>query len=175
MNGVRAAALLAALLLIVGCSRPAPAPAPPPGVLELAPVPAPDLDVVDAEGGRYRLVPGRWAFVHFWASWCGPCRKEMPAMERMVDALDGVAVDVVLVNTAEDDDTLFLFLAEVAPGLHSYSDRDGTRTEAWRPRGLPATYLVDPQGRVRYQALGGRPWDEPPYLEFLKTLAATAG
>jgi hypothetical protein len=76
----------------------------------------------------------------------------------------------VLVNTAEDEDTLFTFLAATAPGLRSLMDRDGLVTEAWEPRGLPATYLVDPEGRLRYQALGGRPWDEAVYLEFLRGL-----
>lgn len=52
-------------------------------------------------------------------------------------------------------------------------DRDGQRTEAWQPRGLPATYLVDREGLVRYQVLGGRPWDEPAYLDFLRHLLKT--
>ncbi len=49
-------------------------------------------------------------------------------------------------------------------------DLDGQVTEAWQPRGLPATYLVDPDGQIRYHALGGRPWDQPDYLEFLRGL-----
>ena len=79
---------------------------------------------------------------------------------------------MLLVNTAEDEDTVFTFLAGVAPELHTLLDKDGLATEAWGPRGLPATYLVDPQGRVRYQALGGRPWDEPDYMNFLKALGS---
>lgn len=49
-------------------------------------------------------------------------------------------------------------------------DRDGQVTEKWKPRGLPATYLVDKKGIVRYQALGGRPWDEKQYMKFLRLL-----
>jgi hypothetical protein len=47
-------------------------------------------------------------------------------------------------------------------------DYDGSVTEAWQPRGLPSTYLVDPQGQLRYLALGGRAWDTPQYIQFLK-------
>jgi thiol-disulfide isomerase/thioredoxin len=164
-----------AALLLAGLSTLCEAgPAAPEGILVLDPSPAPALSVSDAEGERYELseTPGRWVFVHFWASWCGPCRKEMPAIERMRAAVDGWPLDVVLVNTAEDEDRLFFFLAEVAPQLHSYRDPDGLVTEAWQPRGLPATYLVDAEGRLRYQALGGRPWDEPAYLEFLERLVS---
>jgi thiol-disulfide isomerase/thioredoxin len=135
--------------------------------------PAPVLQLSDMDGRSFSLQDdglGQWVFVHFWASWCGPCRREMPAIERMAERLDEEDLRVVLVNTAETDDTVFTFLAETAPGLASLMDRDGQATEAWQPRGLPATYLIDPEGRVRYQALGGRPWDQDVYVEFLTRL-----
>jgi thiol-disulfide isomerase/thioredoxin len=145
---------------------------PPKGVIPVAPQAAPPFRLSDMDGAAYALEDsrGRWAFVHFWASWCGPCRREMPAIQRMIHRIESLPLDVVIVNTAEDADTIFEFLAAVAPQLDSLMDRDGLVTEAWRPRGLPATYLVDPDGRIRYQALGGRPWDEPAYLEFLEGL-----
>ena len=146
----------------------------PQGILALSPRPAPALRLADMDGEAFALTQarGRWVFVHFWASWCVPCRREMPAIQRMAEHLGQNEPLIVLVNTAEDEDTLFSFLAATAPDLPSLMDRDGMATEAWEPRGLPATYLVDPEGRVRYQALGGRPWDEAIYLEFLKGLAA---
>jgi cytochrome c biogenesis protein CcmG/thiol:disulfide interchange protein DsbE len=136
-------------------------------------VAAPTLELSDMDRRAFSLQEdgrGQWVFVHFWASWCGPCRKEMPAIERMAEQMEGRRLRVVLVNTAENEDTVFTFLAETAPGLRSLMDRDGQVTEAWQPRGLPATYLVDPQGRIRYQALGGRPWDQEGYLLFLDKL-----
>lgn len=50
-------------------------------------------------------------------------------------------------------------------------DSDGLVTEAWQPRGLPATFLVDPGGTIRYQALGGREWEKPVYVDFLRGLS----
>lgn len=169
---MRRVVVVLALLLLAGLEGMAADPvAVPKGILALDPMPAPALRVTDMDGARFDLeqARGRWVFVHFWASWCGPCRKEMPSIERMAGELED-ALEVMLINTAEDEDTLFTFLAEVAPELHSYMDRDGLVTEDWKPRGLPATYLVDPEGRVRYQALGGRPWDESVYLGFLRRL-----
>ncbi|VAW74150.1 hypothetical protein MNBD_GAMMA13-970, partial [hydrothermal vent metagenome] len=93
-----------------------------------------------------------------------------PAIQRMVRLMENEALKVQLVNTSEDDDTVFSFLGGVAPDMVTLMDRDGAVTEVWKPRGLPATYLIDPQGQIRYQVLGGREWDQPKYLAFLKAL-----
>ncbi len=145
---------------------------PPVGVRVYAIGAAPDFELADMDGNRDTLSSGRgqWVFLHFWASWCGPCRKEMPAIQRMVRLMENEALKVQLVNTAEDDDTVFSFLGGVAPDMVTLMDRDGSVTEVWKPRGLPATYLIDPQGQIRYQVLGGREWDQPEYLAFLKAL-----
>jgi thiol-disulfide isomerase/thioredoxin len=133
---------------------------------------APDLQLDNIDGEAYDLeaTHGHWRFVHFWASWCGPCRKEMPSIERMVTALGEAPLEIILVNTAETEDEVFTFLGIAAPDLVPLMDVDGLVTEAWQPRGLPATYLVDPSGKIQYQALGGRAWDRPLYLEFLRGL-----
>ena len=75
-----------------------------------------------------------------------------------------------MVNTAEDEDTIFEFLAATNIDLNSLMDVDGQVTEVWKPRGLPTTFLIDPDGKVKYQAIGGREWDKPEYVDFLKAL-----
>ena len=149
----------------------------PKGLRVYAPGPAPVFELTDMDGESFALdtARGRWVFVHFWASWCGPCRKEMPAVQRMAAQMKDDPLLVVMVNTAEDEDTVFSFLGSYAPDMNSLMDRDGQVTEAWQPRGLPATYLVDPQGHIRYQALGGRPWDQDEYLGFLRSLSRKTG
>ena len=144
----------------------------PPGVMRINGTAAPDLQLDNIDGEAYDLeaTHGHWRFVHFWASWCGPCRKEMPSIERMATALGEDPLEIILVNTAETEDDVFTFLGIAAPDLVPLMDVDGQVTEVWQPRGLPATYLVDPYGRIQYQALGGRAWDRPVYLEFLRGL-----
>jgi len=144
----------------------------PAGIIALQPYPAPDIRLSDLDGNPYDLQENRGSvvFVHFWASWCGPCRKEMPAIQRMWKQLEAEGLKIALINTAENEDTVFSFQAIHAPDIRPLMDRDGQITERWKPRGLPATYLVDKTGMVRYQALGGRPWDEPTYLRFLRNL-----
>ena len=75
-----------------------------------------------------------------------------------------------MINTAENEDTIFNFMGIVAPDMNSLMDRNGEVTEQWQPRGLPTTFLIDPQGRKRYMAIGGRQWDTRPYIDFLRAL-----
>ncbi len=144
----------------------------PKGIRVYEPGMAPEFRLNDVDGGTVSLseTRGRWAFVHFWASWCTPCREEMPAIQRMAELMRDDPLTIIMINTSEDEDTIFSFMGIVAPDMNSLMDSDGQVTEAWQPRGLPATYLVDPEGMVRYQALGGRPWDQEEYLSFLRSL-----
>jgi len=144
----------------------------PKGIIKLTPYPAPNIQLKDIDGQKFDLSDTRkhWVFVHFWASWCVPCRKEMPTIQKMWGQLKKEGLKIVLINTSEDEDTVFNFLGIYAPDIRALMDKDGQVTEKWQPRGLPATYLVDPDGLVRYQALGGRPWETKTYLTFLRNL-----
>lgn len=144
----------------------------PAGLLALDGRTAPALRLADPDGKVTDLAElrGSWVMVHFWAGWCTPCRRELPALERVAAELVPTTFRLVMVNTAETEDEVFAFLGSVAPGLTTLLDRDGRVTERWQPRGLPSSFLVDPQGRLRYVALGGRPWDTAPYVAFLRSL-----
>ena len=141
----------------------------PKGIMKLDGRAAPALVLEDMDGQAWDIgeARGRWLFVHFWAAWCGPCRREMPTIQAIYPQFDAGELEIVVINTAESEDTVFEFLAAVAPDLNPLMDRDGLVTERWQPRGLPATFLVDPTGRLQYLALGGRPWDSPDYMKFL--------
>jgi cytochrome c biogenesis protein CcmG/thiol:disulfide interchange protein DsbE len=144
----------------------------PKGIMQLDGRKAPALVLEDMDGEVWDIgeARGRWVFVHFWAAWCGPCRREMPTIQAIYPQFDSGELEIVVINTAESEDKVFAFLAGVAPDLNPLMDKDGLVTERWQPRGLPATFLVDPSGRLQYLALGGRPWDSPDYLKFLQKL-----
>ena len=144
----------------------------PAGIIQSVPFDAPAIKIADIDGMPFNPpdYQGKWLFVHFWASWCGPCRREVPSIEKMWQVMHKEGLVVAFINTAEDEDTIFSFLSIHAPELRPLMDKDGQITEMWRPRGLPATYLVDPNGIVRYQALGDREWHSPSYINFLRSL-----
>jgi thiol-disulfide isomerase/thioredoxin len=144
----------------------------PTGVMRINGRVAPELKLNNIDGEAYDLstTGGHWRFVHFWASWCGPCRREMPSIQRMIPMLADSDLEFVIVNTAETEDEVFSFLGIVAPELVPLMDSDGLVTQVWEPRGLPSTFLVDPSGRIQYLALGGRDWDQPAYVAFLRAL-----
>lgn len=133
---------------------------------------APNFKLADIDGEPFELKDerGNWVFLHFWASWCGPCIKEMPIIDNLTKVLKDPKLKIIMVNTAEDEDTIFTFLGSIGVDATSLMDSDGTITEKYKPRGLPTTFLIDPQGRLKYQAIGGREWTHPTYLNFLKKL-----
>lgn len=167
--------IVAICLLLMATVQGAVASGLPKGVIQLAePRMALPLKLADMDGNVTDLADhrGRWVMVHFWAGWCGPCRRELPTLDRMASKLVPKTIQLVMVNTAENEDDVFVFLGGTAPNLNTLLDADGSVTNRWQPRGLPSTFFVDPEGRVRYIALGGRPWDTKPYMDFVRSLSA---
>ena len=124
---------------------------------------APDFALVDMDGATRRLseLRGRPVIVNFWATWCPPCRDEMPSMQRAWLQFRGQGVAMVAINVGEDEEVIFPFTANYPVEFPLLLDHDGTVVGQWPVRGLPSTFIVDPEGRVAYQAIGGREWDDP--------------
>jgi len=133
-----------------------------------------ELEDMDGENFSLDETRGRWVFLHFWASWCGPCREEMPTIQSLIESMSTKKMKFVLVNMAENEDDIFTFMSGIDVEINSLLDTDGLVTEVWKPRGLPTTFLINPQGQVKYQAIGGREWNKPEYVRFLKTLLNSA-
>ena len=144
----------------------------PKGILSMPGNAAPAFKLKDMDGKLFdsKSLRGQWSFIHFWASWCGPCRKELPAIEKLTQAFKGTSLKIVLINTAETEDIVFNFFGTISVNLDTLLDTDGQATEQWKPRGLPSTFLVDPKGKIRYLVIGGRPWHTPTYQKFLRAL-----
>ena len=172
---IRLTIMLVLCLVVAGSHAANPSLEVPKGFIVLTQRDAPHFTLMDIDGVRfnYNNSSNKWRFVHFWASWCGPCRKEIPALEKLAKSDLATQMDMYIINTGEDEDTIFRFLGEYAPGLHTLMDVDGEVTEKYAPRGLPTTFLVNPQGKMVYLALGGVRWMDAPYYNFLKALVKT--
>ena len=133
---------------------------------------APDFKLRDIDGKLHALADYRGGVVvlNFWATWCPPCRFEMPSMERgqNLTAADGVVF--LGVNVGEDADTIFTFTADYPVTFPLLMDKDSRVIQQYPVVGLPTTYVIDPQGRMVYQAIGTRDWDHEAILKQLKSL-----
>ena len=137
-----------------------------------APIAAPAfrLDDMDGESHSLQDYQGKVILLNFWATWCPPCRREMPSMERLYQELQGRGFVVVAINQFEDPDHVFAFTGElpVDPSFPILFDRDSRVAESYNVKGLPSTYLIDKQGRVRYRAIGGREFDHPEVVALIR-------
>lgn len=161
--------ILSSLILLFSANTFVVAETLPKGIIRIDAREAPALILNDMDGNPFDLstLKGHWVFVHFWASWCGPCRKEMPTIQATLREFKDSRLKFAIVNTAETEDAVFSFLGSAAPDIVPLMDTDGLVTERWQPRGLPSTFIVDPKGKLRYQALGGRAWNKGVYKKFL--------
>lgn len=154
--------LLASLLLLCGSALAAPQTL---SVVADTPM-APDFTLEDTDGKTYRLsdLRGKVVLINFWATWCPPCREEMPSMQRAWEQLQEKDVVLLAVDVGEDADTVFQFTANYPVEFPLLLDHTGKVADAWPLKGLPTTFVIDPQGRIAYRAIGGREWDDPPLL-----------
>ena len=134
--------------------------------------PAPQFVLSDLDGGIHRLSDyrGKVVIINFWATWCPPCREEMPSMQRAWEQLRGEGIGMLAINVGEDEDAVFQFTANYPVEFPLLLDQDSSVTAAWPVRGLPTTFVVDPGGRLVYRAIGGREWDDPGLLTRIRAL-----
>lgn len=128
------------------------------------PFAAPDFTTQSEDGKTYTLSDfrGKYVVLNFWATWCPPCREELPSMERMWKKVQKDNDNIVLlaVNVGEDADTIFEFTGNYPMSFPALLDRNGKIIDSYPVRGLPTTYIINPDGMVTRRAVGGREWDD---------------
>jgi len=132
--------------------------------------PAPPL-LLD-EGRTLADYRGRWVLLHFWATWCRPCAKEMRALDRLHRRWAGRVAFFTVSIDEDGDQSVPPFLREHGIEMTTLLARDTRATDRYWRQGVPVTYLVDPDGRLVARALGVREWDTDAAN---RTLAALTG
>jgi len=135
---------------------------------------APDFTLEDMDGESYELQDyrGKVVLVNFWATWCPPCRKEMPALEALYKKLGDESFAVLAVNQWEDPDHVFAYTGElnVFPTFPILFDPESKISAAYGVKGLPTSFLIDTKGRLAYRAVGGRAFDHPEVERLIREL-----
>ncbi len=133
--------------------------------------PAPDFELPDIGGKLHRLsdLKGKVVLINFWATWCPPCRGEMPSLERLWNQLKDQDFKILAVNIGESNEQIahFYFSVRTPLTFSILTDRHRLASQYWPLRGLPGTYVVDREGRVTHVAHGARRWDS---REMIRTL-----
>jgi thiol-disulfide isomerase/thioredoxin len=128
---------------------------------ELSPRAAPTLELMDLDGRRHDLKAhrGKVVLVNFWATWCEPCREEMPSIQRLRDRLAHKRFAVLMVNLDEPETRVRRYIQDARLDLPVVLDPGKRVTSQWGVNILPSTFLVGPDGRIRYRLIGEMDWN----------------
>ena len=134
--------------------------------------PAPALVLKDAEGKSVNLrdFRGSTVLVNFWATWCGPCVDELPAIDRLRERMAGTKFTVIAVDVGESAARVNAFLKKTPVGFAVLLDPDSELSRKWKVHGLPTTYVIGPDGRIRFYQVGDLDWGADAVYEQIRTV-----
>ncbi|MFY9511132.1 MAG: TlpA disulfide reductase family protein [Rubrivivax sp.] len=137
-----------------------------------AQAPAPDFTLKALDGKNLRLAEQRGSvvLVNFWASWCGPCKVEMPHLNKLYDKYRSAGFTMLGVNVDEDPRTASGAAAKLAVRFPVLFDADKRVSRLYDVQSMPATVLIDRDGRVRYLHRGYREGMEEAYDKQIREL-----
>ena len=146
------------------------------GLIPIAEKPnAPELTLSDMAGKRITLssLKGKTVLLNFWATWCPPCREEMPTLETLYQSFKGRSDFVLLaVDSSEEKATVSDFLKKNPYHFPVLLDSDGAVSYHYSISAIPTTFLIDAQGRIIAGTRGAFDWNKKEFTDGLKALLA---
>lgn len=124
-------------------------------------MPAFTLRALDGHPVASSELKGKVVLLNFWATWCGPCKDEMPSLERLRKQFDQSEVVLLSVTTDHQRDGIQAFMQHLGLALPVLLDEDQEVSGSFMVRGLPTTFLVGKDGKLIGRAVGPRAWDSP--------------
>ncbi len=123
--------------------------------------PAPDFELQDSAGNTWTLssLKGKVVFVNFWATWCKPCRDEMPSIEALNKAMAGQPFQMLSIVFNDDLQMAESFARRLGATFPVLANPDSELTGAYMITGVPETFLIDAEGILRHKFIGPYDWD----------------
>ena len=139
-----------------------------------APVDVGDFTVESAKGGSASLskAKGKLVLLNFWATWCPPCRAEMPSIQKLWDKRKDKNFTIIAVSVGEQKDTVTKFVADNHYSYPIFLDPSGQLGSAFNASSIPTTYIIDKDGKVIAGTQGGREYDSAEVLAAFDELMA---
>jgi peroxiredoxin len=136
------------------------------------PAPAPTFTLASRSGQDVSLAQykGNVVMINFWASWCGPCRQEMPLLEGIYKKYNKMGFTMIGVNVEPDSNAANEWLKATPVSFPILYDRDSKVSKLYDVAGMPSTVIIDRSGKLRVLHRGYKPGDENEYLDSIRTL-----
>ncbi len=137
-----------------------------------APAPAPEFALPAMDGSELRLseLKGQVVMINFWATWCGPCRQEMPLLQQLQVKYEPLGFTLVGINVEPESAGARTWLEKVPVTFPILFDRQNQVAERFGVQGMPSSVFVDRSGNVRYVHRGYQPGDESKYADMIRSL-----
>lgn len=133
---------------------------------------AEDFTLKTLKGGTVSLKDyrGRLIFLNFWATWCGPCRAEMPSMQRLWEEFKEEDFVILAIDIQEESKLVSSFMNERGLSFPVLLDEKGKVARSYGIRGIPTTFFLNPEGEIIGKAVGARDWDSEESFELIREL-----
>ena len=132
----------------------------------------PAFELTDLDGETHRLADyrGKVLLVNFWATWCAPCIREMPSMQRLKVHLQGKPFALLAINMGEREEALMPFLQGIGVDLDILLDVNGSVGRNWGVFAYPSSFLLDNEGQVTHVRYGEAEWDDPGIVSLIESM-----
>ena len=142
------------------------------GMAKVPPKAAPDFTLPTTDGQQVSLQQyrGKVVFLNFWATWCIPCREEMPALERLHQTYQTQDLAILSIDLKESADQVKVFFQKHSLSFPALLDQDGSVFRDYLVAGMPTTYLIGRDGTMLARGVGGRDWTRAEALQLIQEL-----
>ena len=146
------------------------------GMAKVPPKAAPEFTLPTTDGKQVSLrdYRGKVVFLNFWATWCIPCREEMPGLERLHQTYQSQDLVIISIDLKENADQVKTFFQNHGLSFPALLDQSGSVFRDYLVAGMPTTYLIGRDGMLLARGVGGRDWLRAEAQELIKELIKTA-